>query len=229
MFRAIGKVVFIAILVAAGSVGMFLYYSQFSSDRKLAQLEDENRQLHEIVQRLTGERRVAQLLVTDQHDVKGVQQTALLFEEYARDGSMLPPRTFTIQGNKVHIEAMVIKFDHDFVEKDDPLRGRSITLFLKLYGDQQRPDQGFVIDEPGKIPDYYRGADPQVSAFETELWQNFWKSADDQAYREKMGVRVADGEGPWRPVYPGQLYTITLENDGGLNITSEPLKRPSGA
>ncbi len=229
MFRAIGKVVFIAVLVAAGSAGIFLYYSQFSSDRKVAQLEDENRQLHEIVERLTSERRVAQLMVTDQHDVKGVQQTALLFEEYARDGSMLPPRTFTIEGNNVHIEAMVIKFDHDFVEKNDPLRGQSIALFLKLYGDRQRPDQGFVIDEPGKIPDYYRGGDPQVSAFETELWQDFWKLADDQTYRDKKGVRVADGEGPWRPVYPGQLYTITLESDGGLNITSQPLKRPSGA
>jgi hypothetical protein len=229
MFRGLGKVVFIGVLVAAGSVGIFLYYGQFSTDRKLAQLEDDNRQLHDFVQRLTGERRVAQLLVSDQRQVNGVQKTTLLFEEYARDGSILPPRTFTIEGNMVHIEAMVIKFDHDFVEKDDPLKGRSIALFCKLYGDRQRPDQGFVIDEPGQIPDYYRGADPQVSAFETQLWQNFWRLADDPAYRQEMGVRVPNGEGPWRPVYPDQLYTITLEFDGGLNITSQPIKRPVGA
>jgi hypothetical protein len=229
MFRALGKVVFIAVLVAAGSAGIFLYYGQFSTDRKLAQLEDENNQLHEVVQRLISERRVAQMLVTDQHQVNGVQQTTLLFQEYARDGSMLPPRTFTIEGNMVHIDAMVIKFDHDFVEKDDPLRGHSIALFAKLYGDRQRPDQGFVIDEPGKIPDYYRGADPEVSPFETQLWQNFWKLADDPAYRQQMGVRVPNGEGPWRPVYPGQLYTITLESDGGLNITSQPIRQPAGA
>ena len=62
MFRALGKVVFIAVLVAAGSAGIFLYYGQFSTDRKLAQLADENRQLHDIVVRLTSERRVAQML-----------------------------------------------------------------------------------------------------------------------------------------------------------------------
>ena len=39
-----------------------------------------------------------------------------------------------------------------------------------------------------------------------------------------MGVRVAQGEGVWRPVDPDKLYTITLECNGGLNIRSEPLK-----
>jgi hypothetical protein len=42
-----------------------------------------------------------------------------------------------------------------------------------------------------------------------------------------MGVRAtggAQGEAVWRPFEPGKLYTITLQHDGGLNITSEPLK-----
>ena len=57
-----------------------------------------------------------------------------------------------------------------------------------------------------------------------DLWKNFWKLADDAAYREQMGVRVAQGEGVWRPFEPGNLYTLTLESNGGLNITSEPVK-----
>jgi hypothetical protein len=39
-----------------------------------------------------------------------------------------------------------------------------------------------------------------------------------------MGVRVAQGEGVWRPFEPGRLYTITLESNGGLNVHSEPLR-----
>ena len=57
-----------------------------------------------------------------------------------------------------------------------------------------------------------------------ELWKNFWQLANEPAYREKMGVRIAQGEGVWRPFEPGNLYTITLESNGGLNITSEPVK-----
>ena len=37
-------------------------------------------------------------------------------------------------------------------------------------------------------------------------------------------LRVAQGEGVWVPFYPDKLYTVTLDSDGGLNITSSPLK-----
>ena len=70
----------------------------------------------------------------------------------------------------------------------------------------------------------YRGADPRVGEFEHELWTNFWKLAEDEAYRKEKGVRVAQGEGVWVPFQPDRLYTLTLESDGGLNITSSPLK-----
>ncbi len=39
-----------------------------------------------------------------------------------------------------------------------------------------------------------------------------------------MGVRVAQGEGVWRPFEMGHLYTLTLETNGGLNIHSEPMR-----
>jgi hypothetical protein len=163
--------------------------------------------------------------VTDQKtDAAGVQHTTLLFVEYARDGSALPPKSFTIEGKEAHIDALVVKFDHGFVEQNDALRGHSIALFTKLYGDRQSPEQAFMIDQPGKIPDFYRGADPQVSSFEQELWQNFWRLADDEAYRQSKGVRIANGQGVWGPFEADKLYTITIESNGGLNISNEPLK-----
>jgi len=119
---------------------------------------------------------------------------------------------------------MVVKFDGAFVEQNDLLRGHSVALFTRLFGDKQSPEQAWHIDEPGKVPEIYRGTDPKVSEFEQELWQNFWRLADDPAYRTSLGVRVAQGEGVWRPFEPNQLYTITLEANGGLNIKSEPLK-----
>src|SRR5688500_19888587 len=53
-----------------------------------------------------------------------------------------------------------------------PLRGHSVALFTKIYGDKQSPAEAQRIDEPGTIPSVYRGADPRVSKFELELWQN---------------------------------------------------------
>jgi hypothetical protein len=196
-------------------------------DTTVAQLNEANQrneQLKQVVQRLEAERRVADVIVTDQKTVDGVLKTTLLFVEYARDGSTLPARRFTIDGNIAHVDAMVVKFDRDFVQKDDPLRGHSIALFTRLYGENQPPEKAFRIDSPEQIPDVYRGADPYVSDLERELWQNFWKLAEDDAYRQTRGVRVAQGEGVWVPFQPDRLYTLTLDSDGGLNITSAPLK-----
>jgi hypothetical protein len=60
--------------------------------------------------------------------------------------------------------------------------------------------------------------------FERDLWANFWKLADDEAYRKEIGVRVAQGEAVWTKFRPDLLYALTLESNGGLNITSSPLK-----
>ena len=68
------------------------------------------------------------------------------------------------------------------------------------------------------------GADPRISEFEQDLWKNFWKLYDDETYRKTHGVRVAMGQGVWGMFEKGKLYTITLQTDGGLTLTSEPLK-----
>lgn len=218
------KLVGLLVLLAGTGVGVWVYHDSRSSARKIEQLEQEQRVLTKVVQRLSDEKRVAEVLVTDRQTIDGVLHTELLFVEYDKAGNSLPPRTFTIKGNLAHIDALVIKFDRDFIKQGDGLRGHSIALFTRLYGDSQQPDEAFRIDEPGQIPAVYRGADARVTEFEMKLWQNFWKLADDAAYRAEHGVRVANGQGVWGPFEPDKLYTITLESDGGLNVTSEPLR-----
>lgn len=224
MLRTTAKLVGLTVLVIAGSSGIIAYHNHFAAERKIEQLQEEKKQLAQIVKRLSEEKRVAEVLVTEQQAIDGELQTTLLFVEYAKDGTALPPKSFTFVGKMAHIDAMVIKFDNDFVQENDPLRGHSIALFTKIYGDKQSPAEAAHIDEPGTIPAVYRGADPRISRFETELWKNFWKLADDPAYRQTHGVRIANGQGLWGPFDADKLYTITIESDGGLNMTSEPLR-----
>ena len=224
MLRNTLKLALLIGLVVGASFGFWTYRSHNTVEAELLRQEQRNQELRQIVGRLTAERRVADVIVTDQRTVNGILRTSILFVEYARDGTSLPARRFTLDGNTIHLDALVVKFDGKFVEDNDPLRGHSIALFTRLYGETQSPADAFHIDEPGQIPDVYRGADGRAGAFEQQLWQNFWRLADDAAYRTQMGVRVAQGEGIWRPFEPGRLYTVTLESNGGLNIRSEPLK-----
>jgi hypothetical protein len=224
MLRAALQFGLVMVLVLAGTVALHWYTAHDAAQRQLAEAQAQTKKLEEVVQRLTDEKRVADLIVTDESTVDGVPHKTLLFVEYTRDGTSLTPRSFEIQGEMVHVDALVIKFERHFVSENDPLRGHSIALFTRIYGDHQTPQKAQMIDEPGKIPDIYRGADPRVAPFEQNLWTEFWRLYDDESFRAQKGVRTSSGQGVWGPFQRDKLYTITLESDGGLSLTSSPLK-----
>jgi hypothetical protein len=225
MLQSLSKIAGLLVLLVAMIIGLAVYRDRYATDRKVARLEEEKRALTAVVSRLTSERRVAELMVTDKHvGSDGIPVTTLLFVEIARNGTELPARCFTVRGQFAHVDAMVIKFDHDDVKADDALRGRSIALFTRIYGDQETPASAIQIDQPGTIPEIYRDADPTLAAFELDLWKDFWRLSDDPAYAASKHVRVANGQGVWGMFDPGKLYTLTLEADGGLNLTIQPLK-----
>jgi hypothetical protein len=227
MVRALAKTLFLALLVVGGSLTLFLFYEHDTAQRQIEQLEHRNQELEQIRSRLEADRRVARIVVTDQKTVAGQLKTTLLFVEYARDGSPLPAKQFTINGNEAHFDAEVIKFKDQFVENGDPLRGQSILLFVRVYGADQAPNAGFPIDQPGSIPDIYRSIDPEVSAFEQDLWANFWKLYNDREARDARGIRGLNGEGLYGQFLPGFQYTITLRSDGDGSIDEEPLDSPA--
>lgn len=232
MLRQLAKIIFLGILIVGGSVGLYFYEKNRSSEAKLQEqvkkLEEQRQHLQQFVSRLVSERRVAEIVVTEQiKSGQRIESTTLMFVEYGRDAKQLPPRFFTIKGNVAHIDSLVIKFERGFIENGDALRGHSLALFYRLYGDYQAPTDGFRIDEPGKSPEFYRPdltLPPNVQAFEADLWQNFWRLADDEKFREEKGVRVAQGEGPWAYFYPERVYTLSLEADGGLSLTARPME-----
>ena len=223
MLRGLYKLIFLGVAVLIGGAGIVLYRNHTAPQRQIQELEAKNQVLQQAIARLSTERRIAEIVVLDQQIIDGQQHTTVLFVEYARDGSNLPAKSFTVKGKMVHLDAMVIKFDSELVASGDPLRGHSICLFTRMYGDAEAPESGHRLDEPGKIPLIYRGADPRISEVEQELWANFWKLASDEAYRSSQGVRLANGQGVWGPLEPDKLYVVTIESDGGVNRIEQPL------
>ncbi len=204
------------------------FWSRSESDRaeKLAQdvlrLEAQRAELVRVVQRLNVEQRVAEIEVLQQNqsDDGRALQTVLRFTEFDRHGRPLPSRVFGVPGDVPHFDALVIKFENGYIEQGDPLRGRSLALFRRIYSDSQAPDQGFRLDSSGDIPDVYR-VDPSPSEFEAQLWRDFWSYARDPGKARAAGVRVAQGEAVYAPMAPGERWVLTLEADGGLNLVRE--------
>lgn len=224
MMRSVVKILLLTAVVLGAAVATVHYRTAHSLEAQLEREQQRTAQLEEVVSRLTSERRVADIIVTAQDTVGEHLTTSIVFVEYAANGVALPAKRFTLVGKMVHLDAMVIKFDGRFVAENDALRGRSIALFTRIFGETQAPSEAFPIDSPGQPPAVYRNTDKPVSDFERDLWKNFWRLADDANYRASTGVRVAQGEGVWRPFEMGRLYTVTLESNGGLNIHSEPMR-----
>ena len=128
----------------------------------------------------------------------------------------------------VYVDAWVVKYLDRFVEKGDPVRGTSICLFKRLFGEYQEPSEGFVLDPVGSRPAAYsRGG--EMPEFEREIWRQFWDFANDPEKAEQAGIRAAHGEAPFIKLRPGKAYLIKLRSSGGLSIKPKDAVRPSRA
>jgi hypothetical protein len=148
----------------------------------------------------------------------GGARSTVQFIEINDEGAPIDdPKQFTIDGDIVYVEAMVVKFNDEFIEQADPDRSTSLCLFQRLWGEFQQPSEGFAIDEVGSRPTAYaRGG--RMSDFEKTIWQNFWDIANDATLAKEMGVRTSQIEAPGMKVRPGKVYRITLRASDGLSI-----------
>ncbi|MCK6455021.1 MAG: hypothetical protein L6Q92_00620 [Phycisphaerae bacterium] len=193
---------------------------------RINELEQEREALQRVVERLKDTRRVANLLVVDQR-VRPGSTTAETVVDFlpagpadARRGAHA--RRFTIPGTVCFVDALVIRFMDNFVERGDALRGRSLFLFRRIFGEHQRPIDGHPLDEPGAVPVAYR-TEGEPGRHERRLWQRFWEFAADPKAAEAAGVRVAQGEAVYQRLRVGQLWELRIRADGGLEMVLVPV------
>lgn len=214
----------LVLAVVAGAAA----YAAFLLHRSYRAQAIEIQRLARVVERLEGESRRAQVIVTQQgkNPATGRLETTVKFVEIDQEGNPVPPpRYFTVEGDVIYFDGLVIRFDRGYVERGDPLRGKSLCLFRRVFGEHQSPEEGFPVDRDAGtmgVPDVYR-VNPEPSAFEVSLWEEFWRYAEDPAAAREKGIRVIQGEAVYTRFIPGNLYTLALDHAGGLHIKVEPL------
>ncbi len=203
-------------LSAAGASYFFGGFQVRELQEKVGRLEDEKAELIEYARRLSASRRVAQVEALHQRtDGDGHVVTTLLWQEIGSNGILGKPVALEAVGRQVYFEALVIKFEPQYVGAGDNERGASLALFRRIFGDQQTPQSADELDRSSRPPlDDPRVANP----LHDRLWELFWELVDDPKLATKYGVRVAQCEAPAVPVKPGDLWEIRLDAVGSLNI-----------
>jgi len=209
----------VALLAIAGVLGYWAWKSH-EKDRTIA---EQRRVIAELGVKL--DRAFAAELVGDLRvdEVRPEPPTIeATFYQYA-PGTETPvvKRRLKLAGEEIYIDALVVTFDRKFVEAGDGLRGRSMLLFRRAFGDLQKPVDGtplFRTDDATVIPEVAQ-VDAAPSEFERNLWARFWEYANDPRRAAEAGIRIAQGEAPHIKPLPGQVYKLTLRAAGGLEIS----------
>ncbi|GAA4431522.1 hypothetical protein [Bremerella cremea] len=191
---------------------------------KIGELEEAIDQLSLRIKLLKIDRRVARLKVVSQEKPEGAErvESTIEFVEVDQHGTPLTePQRFKIDGDMVYVNGKVVKFDDELVETNDPLRSASIYLLQKIYGEHQKPIDGFAIDQVGERPEVY-GVRDEPSEYEQKIWNNFWDIANDPTKAAEYGVRAANEESQGMKVRPGKSYELEIRSSGGLTIKPLP-------
>ncbi|MBQ2620352.1 MAG: hypothetical protein IJF84_03350 [Thermoguttaceae bacterium] len=188
---------------------------------KISQLEIANQKLEMANLFLKKTRRLAVIsdIVKENQEGSDAVKTTFSFSEIdLSDNPIGEKRTFTIDGDVLYIDTMVIKFEDSFVEQGDVLKGSALCLFNRLFGEKQKPEEGFRIDAEGETPKPYKLDSPDSTEFEKTLWGNFWKLAQEPEFAKKMGVRAAHGTAPSMKLQEGSTYKLEMRNTGELTF-----------
>ncbi len=145
------------------------------------------------------------------------------FTELSPSGDALSAgKEFEFNSDLIYVDNWIVQFDDKFVEAADIDKGTSLCLFRRIFSDQQKPNDGFSLDEIGMRPQAYsRGG--ELSEFEKEIWSKFWDFANDKTKAEAMGIRAANGEAVSVKIRPNMSYMLQLRASGGLSI--EPIQK----
>lgn len=184
----------------------------------------ENQLLKKIIERLTADSRVAEIIVTDVKRDPRTQKTytTIKFLEYDTKLNPLEPKYFTFSGNIIQFQSMVIRFDDLYIKKGHPLKGKSAYLFMKAFMLTDKGAEMFDITKINDIPSGYE-VEGAKNNFEKKLWKRFWEYALNPNEARRVGIKNAQIEAPGTRFIPGMMYTIKIEHDGGLRIDSKPL------
>lgn len=193
-------------------------------EHQAAEIEEQAAEIDRLElarQLLRLDHRVATIEVLRQgpaEDGSGQKETEILFTELDDAGRPIAEgEAITIKGTRLYLDGLVIKFEDDYVEQGDHLRGTSVCLFERLFSDAVAPENGVPIDSKYRHPLPFRGddlPDPLYGA----LFERIWDYANDPEAAAALGVRAISGEAPSIEARPGKTYRVELRQSGGMTI-----------
>jgi len=214
------KKLIITLLVGAALWAASAKWQQDSIEELLSQ----NKKLKQAITNLTKEDQIGYAKVIRQEDKNGIPHTTFKFVETARDdkSKLLLEKTYTIKGDVIHFDALIVKFDNKMVLDGS---NRSLYLWRRVYGEHRPPEEGFPIEKEGQEPERYQNFLGELSLMDKFLlkenpkekfWSSIWDLANDQKKLQQFGITAVYGDVKYLKMQPKFIYIFKITNTGSI-------------
>ena len=199
---------------------------------ELKEQELRYRRLDTAMRLLKVDRRAARLTVVKQEQDadSGAVISEIEFVEIDDRGEEVAEtkRQFLIQGDLIYIDSWVVKFEDKYVEQSDLHRSTSLVMFKRIFGEKQKPIDGFALDQEGVAPRVYR-REEQSNDLESKIFGDFWEVANDTEKQRALGIRAAHGTADYIKVESDKSYRVEIRASGDVTIVPEEAPQPNNS
>ncbi|MHC4287097.1 MAG: hypothetical protein ACYSSJ_02210, partial [Planctomycetota bacterium] len=194
------------VVLAAG----FLLWQQFSGNRTIEQLLNENLELKTAITNLSQEEQIGYAKVLSQETRDGQLFTKILFVEADPEDftKHILRKEYEIQGDVIHFDTLIVTFGSELVMDG---KERAMYLWRRIYGEKQTPEQGFPIETEGKPSPRYTQLCEKLSIEDGQLfWDEIWQLSNNPKRLEKIGIKAVYGNAIYRQLKPGLIYIFKV-------------------
>ncbi len=213
MFKWFSSLTLLAVLTAAGILGVAFYYSTAS----IHQLLTENRQLSKAIHNLTQERQIGYAVLESQNrDADGTIVNTVRFVQTAPENPRLivSEQQFTVTSDVIYFDALIVKFADEFV-KDG--KERALFLWRRIYGENTSPADGQLIEQPGDFPRRYESITQSLRFNHKQVfWDAIWALANDPKELSDYGLTAVFGNALYIRPIPGKVYLFKISPTGQI-------------
>ena len=209
-------------LTAMLFLGLGFFASQKIKPVEVRELLKENNSLKQAITHLTANHQMGYVKVLEQYEGINGLETRLKFVETNPENSAEPmyEREYTIPGDVVHFDAMVVKFSQDLVMGGDE---KALFMWRRLYGENMAPADGLAIDQEGEEPLRYANYFKDVPSKERAVfWDRLWDLANDPEAMSDMGVHAVYGSAVYKKLKPGLIYVFKFDASGNFYPETVP-------
>jgi hypothetical protein len=194
----------------------------FHGVRTLQGLLTENKQLKQAITNLTEEDQIGYARVVSQEKHDGQLYTTLKFVETARDNKLdrILEKQFTVEGDVIHFDALIVSFGDKMVMDG---RQKALYLWRRVYGEDQAPSAGCLIEEPGKEPKRYEALLSRLRLPEREMfWTAIWDLANNPDKLRQYDIKAVYGNVVYTQLRPGLIYVFKISAAGQVYPETVP-------